>query len=144
MLNYSEIDVGDELPGIESMWTLKDVKAFLTVWHGGVDSSETRFTDAATAQATGFGGDNAIVPGPMGLCLLARGIFQWLPEARLEKLDVVFRSPTFQNTKHLTKGIVTDRSEDDTEIRLELDVYLEREDGQHPQRGAAVVVLPKS
>jgi hypothetical protein len=146
MADYSKIDVGDEVPGLEATFTLDDVRGFLGAWNGrGGDSPMGgRFTDAAAAQREGFGGGNAIVPGRMGLSYLARALMEWLPEGRIEKLDVVFRSPTFQNTKHTASGIVTDRNEGEKDIRLELDVYLEREDGQRPQRGAAIVVLPKA
>ena len=41
--------------------------------------------------------------------------------------------------------MVTDKTEDDSEIRYEIDVYLEREgeDALRPQRGAAIVVVKK-
>lgn len=143
MPNYSKIDVGDEAPGLTTHLTVDDVKGFLGVWNPRATDQPSRFTDSATAQREGFGG-SAIVPGRMGLAYIARAIQEWLPDARIEKLDVVFRSPTFQNTKHVASGIVTGKTESDGEIRLELDVYLEREDGQRPQRGAAIVVLPKS
>ena len=141
-VNYSEIDIGDEVPGLEATFTLDDVTGFLGSWTGRTDAA-SRFTDTSTAQREGFG-SNAIVPGRMGIAYIARSIMDWLPDGRIEKLDVVFRSPTFQNTQHVASGIVTDKTEDDKEIRLEMDVYLEREDSQRPQRGAAVVVLPKS
>lgn len=146
MADYSKIDVGDEVPGLEAIFTLDDVRRFMGAWNGrGTDTPMGgRFGDAAVAQREGFGGGNAIVPGRMGLAYLARALMEWLPEGRIEKLDVVFRSPTFQNTKHTATGLVTDRSEDGNDIRLELDVYLEREDGQRPQRGAAVIVLSKT
>jgi hypothetical protein len=145
MTDYTKVDVGDEVPGIDATFTIDDVRGFLGAWTGRGDGAMGgRFTDAAAAQREGFGGGNAIVPGRMGLAYLARALMEWIPEGRIEKLDVVFRSPTFQNTKHTATGIVTDRNEDDSGIRLELDVYLEREDGQRPQRGAAILVLPKS
>ena len=140
---HTDIEVGDEVPSLETNLTLDDVKAFLSAWTGRADAAMGRFTDPEAAQRDGFGA-NAIVPGRMGLAYLARAILDWLPDARIEQLDVVFRSPTFQNTKHVAKGVVTGKSENDNEVRLELDVYLEREDGQRPQRGAAVAVLPKN
>ncbi len=139
---YETIDVGDEVPGLETMFTLDEVKAFLGAWTGRVPEGG-RFTDAAAAQREGFG-SSAIVPGRMGLAYLARALMEWLPQGRIEQLDVVFRSPTLQNIRHVAGGIVTGKSEDDKQIRLELDVYLERDDGQRPQRGACVVVIPKT
>ncbi|HLA80217.1 MAG TPA: hypothetical protein VJP78_01115 [Thermoleophilia bacterium] len=139
---FEEIGVGDEVPGLETMLTLDEVSSFLGAWTGRAPAAGSRFTDSAAAQREGFG-SSAIVPGRMGLAYIARALMEWLPDGRIEKLDVVFRSPTLQNTRHVAGGIVTGRSEDDKEIRLELDVYLERDDGQRPQRGACVVVLPK-
>ena len=142
-MKSSAIQIGDEVPGLETKLTLDDVKAFLSAWTGRADPAMGRFTDPEAAQREGFG-SNPIVPGRMGLAYLARAILEWLPDARIEQLDVVFRSPTFQNTKHVATGVVTGKSEDDKDVRLELDVYLEREDGQRPQRGAAIAVLPKN
>jgi hypothetical protein len=138
--DYGAIDVGDEAPGVEVHFTLDEVRTFLSIQ--GQQNRDSRFTNPEVAAREGFGA-KAVVPGRMGLAYLARAIKEWLPDGRIEKLDVVFRSPTVQNTKHRAGGIVTDRSEKDGSIVLEMDVYLETEDGQRPQRGAATVYLPK-
>ncbi len=138
--DYTAIDVGDEAPGVVVHFTLDEVKSFLSIQ--GQQNRESRFTNPDVAAREGFGA-KAVVPGRMGLAYLARALKEWLPEGRIAKLDVVFRSPTVQNTMHRAGAIVTDRSEKDGQVVLELDVYLETEDGQRPQRGAATVVLPR-
>jgi hypothetical protein len=142
VIAQQSVDIGDEMPGFEVMFTLEDVTGFLGAWTGRTGGGGSRFTDASVAQREGFG-QRPIVPGRMGLAYIARAILEWLPEGRIDKLDIVFRSPTFQGVKHQVGGVVTGKSEDDSQVTLELDVYLEREDGERPHRGAAVVVLPK-
>ena len=143
-IDYDAIDIGDEAPGIEVNFNLDQVKGFLGAWNGRVDSANSRFTNRDQAEKEGFGG-NAIIPGRLGLAVIARAVQEWMPDGRIEKLDVVFRAPTLQETKHTASAMVTDKTEDDSEIRYEIDVYLEREgeDALRPQRGAAVVVVKK-
>ena len=141
-IDYDAIDVGDEAPGMDATFELEDVKGFLASWSGRLDEGTSRFTNPEQAAREGFGGQ-AVVPGRMGLAYIARAVQEWMPEGRIERLDVVFRAPTLQNTKHHAGAIITDKTEDDSEIRYEMDVYLERDDEQRPQRGAATVVVAK-
>ncbi len=142
MVDYNRLDVGDGSPGLEVVFSVDDVRAFLKV-AGDSIKVEAYFTDAAAAERDGFG-SKPVVPGRMGFGYLERAVLDWMPEARLEKLDVVYRSPTFVDTKHVGKAVITDKVERGGDIRFELDVHMESEDGTRPYRGAAVVVIPRT
>ena len=99
-----------------------------------------RFTDAAAAQSEGF--RNMIVPGNLGMMAMATAVQRWLPHASFRKLDCVFRQPLNQGETVTAGGVVTDRHDEADHAVLELDVYLLRGDGQRPQGGTAVIVVP--
>lgn len=139
-VDYGGLDVGDEAPGLETIFSVEDVRNFLTV-AGHSIKVEAYFTDAAEAERQGFG-TKPVAPGRMGFCYLERAILAWMPDARVEKLDVVYRSPAFVGARHVGKAVITDKSEHDGALRFELDVYMESEDGDRPYRGAAVVTVP--
>ena len=150
----ANIDVGDEVPEME--WTpdadLVQRLVSLSDWDrrsGGEGpdanqmlSERNRFTDQDAARSEGF--DNLIVPGPLGAMAMATAVQRWLPNAYISKLDCIFRQPLAQGHTVKASGVVTDRREEDGAAILEMDVYLMREDGQRPQSGMAVVVIPHS
>jgi acyl dehydratase len=100
-----------------------------------------RFTDENAARQEGF--TSLIVPGNLGMMAMATSVQRWLPDARISKLDCVFRQPLNQGETVTATGVVTDRHDGEEEITLEMDLYLTRQDGQRPQGGTAIVVLPK-
>ena len=147
-----DVDIGDEVPEME--WTpdagfVRDMM-LLSGWLAGGDSPSTnrmmsqpnRFTDPDAARSEGF--QDLIVPGNLGMVAMETAVQRWLPNAHLRKLDCVFRQPLAQGQTVRAGGVVTDRREEaDGATVLELDVYLVRDDGQRPQGGTAVVVLPQ-
>ena len=146
------VDVGDEVPEMEWTPDAGFVRAMmhLSGWLAQGDSPSTdrmmsqpnRFTDEDAARSEGF--QNLIVPGNLGMMAMETAVQRWLPEARIRKLDCVFRQPLTQGQTVRAGGVVTDRQEEDGAAILELDVYLVRDDGQRPQGGTAVVELPLS
>ena len=144
------VDVGDEVPEMEWTPDLEFVQAMMRLsgWLAGGDSPSTnrmmsqpnRFTDENAARSEGF--QNLIVPGNLGMVAMETAVQRWLPEAHIRKLDCVFRQPLMQGQTVRAGGVVTNRQEEDGAAILELDVYLVRDDGQRPQGGVAVVVLP--
>ena len=144
--NKPNIDVGDEVPPLEWLPTREFVQEMMSLsgWLAGRSpmSGPNRFTDPEAARREGFGG--TIVPGNMGTMAMSMAVYRWIPGAFIKKLDCVFRQPLPQGQKVTATGVVTDRREEEGETVLELDLYLVREDGQRPQGGTCIVVLPKN
>ena len=144
------VDVGDEVPEMEWTPDADFVKKMMSLsgWLARGEAPSTnrmmsepnRFTDEGAARSEGF--RNLIVPGNLGMMAMATAVEQWLPTAYIRKLDCVFRQPLNQGQTVKASGVVTDRQEEDGKTILEMDVYLVREDGQRPQGGTAVVVIP--
>ncbi len=140
-VDYASLDVGDEAPETALHVTVEAVRKFLKVYMGN-EGQGSRFTDPDAAAAEGFD-RKPVIPGPLGFVHLARTIVDWMPDARIEKLDVVYRSPTYLNTDYVRRAVITDRADREGEIRFEMDVYIETLDGNRTQRGAAVVYVPR-
>jgi hypothetical protein len=144
------VDIGDEVPPMDWTPDAAFVQTMMQIsgWLSRDSRVNTgmrgpnRFTDTEAARREGF--RNLIVPGNLGMMAMASAVQRWLPNARITKLDCVFRQPLNQGEKVTAAGVVTDRRDEEGQVVLELDVYLAREDGQRPQGGTAIVVIPAS
>jgi len=100
-----------------------------------------RFLDAAAAGREGLRGP--IVPGAMSLTYLGQLLQAWAPEARITLLDVIYRGWVHHNQTLHVQGVVIDIAEEDQELVVECDVYVETPAGERPVAGKAVLRLPR-
>ena len=117
-----EVEFGEELPAFKPDTSLENVRVFVVAagWDG------PRFTDHEAARAEGLPG--ALVPGIMSQGFLAAMIHQWAPNARIVRIDTVFRAPVMVDQPHRITGIVTDINEDDCNVEIDLTVSNEAEE----------------
>jgi acyl dehydratase len=117
-----EVEFGEELPAFKPDTSLENVRVFVVAagWDG------PRFTDHEAAKAEGLPG--ALVPGIMSQGFLAAMIHQWAPDARIVRIDTVFRAPVMVDQPHRITGIVTDINEDDCNVEIDLTVSNEAEE----------------
>jgi acyl dehydratase len=117
-----DVEFGETLPAFKPDTSLENVRLFVVAagWDG------PRFTDHEAARAEGLPG--ALVPGIMSQGFLAAMIHQWAPEAKIVKIDTVFRAPVMVDQSHSITGIVTDINEDDGNVEIDLTVSNEAEE----------------
>jgi acyl dehydratase len=117
-----DVEFGETLPAFKPDTSLENVRVFVVAagWDG------PRFTDHEAARAEGLPG--ALVPGIMSQGFLAAMIHQWAPEAKIVKIDTVFRAPVMVDQSHRITGIVTDINEDDGNVEIDLTVSNEAEE----------------
>jgi acyl dehydratase len=117
-----DVEFGETLPAFKPDTSLENVRLFVVAagWDG------PRFTDHEAARAEGLPG--ALVPGIMSQGFLAAMIHQWAPEAKIVKIDTVFRAPVMVDQSHRITGIVTDINEDDGNVEIDLTVSNEAEE----------------
>jgi acyl dehydratase len=117
-----DVEFGEALPAFKPDTSLENVRLFVVAagWDG------PRFTDHEAARAEGLPG--ALVPGIMSQGFLAAMIHQWAPEAKIVKIDTVFRAPVMVDQSHSITGIVTDINEDDGNVEIDLTVSNEAEE----------------
>ena len=99
----------------------------------------TLLQKALWTQAREAGLPGAIVPGIMSQGILVGLIHAWAPNAEVQFVDTIFRSPLLVDSKATASGVVTD-IDDDTKI-IEIDLTLTNEKGETPVVGTARVTL---
>jgi acyl dehydratase len=136
---YDEVDVGDEIPTLQKKPTLEQVKAFCRAY--GIDGP-SRFTDAETARQEGV--PDLIIPGIMSMAYLSQLVTDWAPNISLKRLDVIFRAPVLHEEAIECKGLITDKEVRDGENCVDVDLYVENNEGRRAVTGNALVVIPDS
>ena len=137
MIDYNNVDMGDELPTIEITPTTDQVNQFLVAW--GNRTGMGRFSSPEDAKKEGF--PDAIVPGIMSMAILSKLLTEWSDNVSIKTIDVVFRQPVLHNRSIYAKGMITDKLDERGENLLECDVLLEGEDGEKRVTGRAVLVV---
>ncbi|MBI4233633.1 MAG: hypothetical protein HY686_04245 [Chloroflexi bacterium] len=135
---FEDTELGDQLGPLEKVATDQHVVQFVSVWQPS--SQPSRFTSEEVARKEGLPG--AIIPGIMSMAFLSQLLTGWSPSLRIQKLDVIFRQPVPHNQPLKLSGVVTDKTVQDGQGLLEVDVSLETPDGEKRVTGKATVALP--
>jgi acyl dehydratase len=130
---FDDVDEGDEL-GPEAWFLSKDqVRAYARandIWF-------PRFVDDEGARAEGLPG--MIAPGNMSMGLLTRLIEGWAGRGTLRRLGTTFRGVVLPDRTLQLHGAVTQK--DDVARTVELDVWIESDEGDRLVVGTATVQL---
>ena len=81
-----------------------------------------------------------MIPGILNQGYLVAMIHHWAPSAEVISVDTVFRAPVTADETHSINGVVTDISED--ESKVEIDLTVANEEGETRVFGTAVISLP--
>ena len=130
---FEDVEFGEDLPEVEADVSLDNVRTFAHAAQMVAD----RFTDHEGARKNGLPG--AIVPGIMSQGILVGVIHRWAPNARVLKVDTIFRALVLVDSKPVASGVVTDIDEDARLI--EVDLTLKNEKGETPVVGTAKVTF---
>ncbi len=96
-----------------------------------------RFTDDEGARAEGLPG--MITPGNMSMGLVATFLERWAGPGSLRRLGTTFRGLLLPDRHVRICGVVTQR--DDAARAVEVDVWIENDDGERAVIGTATVAL---
>ena len=130
---FDEVFEGDELGPITRLLSKDEVRAYARAC--GVYFP--RFTDDEGARQEGLPG--MITPGNMSMGLLATLIESWAGAGALRRLGTTFRGLVLPDRTIRLCGAVTQK-DDDARI-VELDVWLESDEGERLVIGTASVKL---
>ena len=131
--DYTDVEEGDELPSRSVFLSKDQVRAYARA--GGQWSP--RFTDDEGARKEGLPG--MITPGNMSMGLLASFIEDWAGTGTLRRLGTTFRALVLPDRDIRLCGAVTQKA--DAARTVELDVWLESEEGERLVIGTATVAL---
>ena len=128
-----EVEEGDELPTQELFLSKDQVRAYARA----AGQWSPRFTDDEGARREGLPG--MITPGNMSMGLLATMIEGWAGAGTLRRLGTTFRGLVLPDRTIRLCGAVTQR--DEAARAVELDVWIENDEGERTVIGTATVVL---
>ena len=132
--SIEEVEFGEELPSFTPDTSLENCGKFAR----GVGWGGPRFEDHEGAKKEGFPG--ALVPGIMGMGFMTATIHEWAPNAKVEKIDTIFRAPMIADTAAIIGAVVTD-IDSDTGV-IELDMTIKNEAGETRVMGTATITMP--
>ena len=130
---FDDVFEGDELPPLEFFLAKDQVRDYARA----SDSWAPRFTDDEGARREGLPG--MIAPGNMSMGLLARMVETWAGAGALLRLGTTFRGLVLPDRSIHLRAAVTER--DENRRTLELDVWIESDEGERLVIGTATVRL---
>ncbi len=130
---FEDVEFGEELEEFTPDVTMPTIHKFTEATH----MTFGRFNDHEEARASGLPG--AIVPGIMSQGIMAAQIHAWAPNAKIIKLDTIFRAPLIVDSEPRCRGVVTDLRDD--ERVAEIDMTIVNEAGETRVMGTALVEL---
>ncbi len=132
-IRFEDVEEGDELPTVELFLEKEQVRAYARA----ANQWAPRFTDDEGARREGLPG--MITPGNMSMGLLTTMIERWAGTGTLRRLGATFRGLLLPGRTIRLCGTVTQRVESDRS--LELDVWIETDEGERAVIGTATVRL---
>lgn len=132
-MRFADVVEGDDVPA-QTLFLAKDqVRAYARAT--GIEFP--RFTDDEGARREGLPG--MIAPGNMSLGLLANLVEAWAGPGALRRLGATFRGLVLPDRTIRLRGTVTEK--DATRGTVEVDVWLESDEGERLVLGTATVRL---
>ena len=130
---FADVAEGDELPVRELFLAKDQVRAYARA----ANQWSARFTDDEGARREGLPG--MITPGNMSMGLLSTLIEAWAGPGALRRLGTTFRGLVLPDRTIRLHGTVTEKQ--DRTRTVELDVWLESDEGERLVIGTATVAL---
>ena len=133
MMRFDAVEEGDELHARELFLAKDQVRAYARA----ANQWSARFTDDEGARREGLPG--MITPGNMSMGLLTTLIEAWAGPGVLRRLGTTFRGLVMPDRTIRLHGTVTEKN--DRSRTVELDVWLESDEGERLVIGTATVAL---
>jgi acyl dehydratase len=130
---FDDVLEGDELPTHTFLHAKDAVRAYARA----CEIYFPRFTDDEGARSEGLPG--MITPGNMSMGLIAGFLERWAAPGALRRLGTTFRGLLIPDRTVRICGVVTER--DEATRAIEVDVWIEGEDGERAVIGTATLAL---
>jgi len=130
---FDDVFEGDEIDADSSMHSKDRVRAYAKA----SDIFFPRFTDDEGARREGLPG--MITPGNMSMGLIATFLERWSGPGSVRRLGTTFRGLLLPDRTIRICGVVTQR--DESTRTVEMDVWIENDDGERSVIGTATVAL---
>jgi acyl dehydratase len=133
MRRFDDVCEGDEIEPQTFVHAKDSVRAYARA----SDIFFPRFTDDEGARREGLPG--MITPGNMSMGLIATYLERWAGPGTLRRLGTTFRGLLLPDRTIRVCGVITQR--DESARTLEVDVWIENDDGERSVIGTATIAL---
>ena len=135
-LLLNTVGVGDELPPLQ----LPPVdRTALALFAGASGDHNAIHIDIDVARRAGL--PDVFAQGMLGMAWLGRLLTGWAPQHQLRQFDVRFQGITHLGNALRCSGRVVDKSMQDGELRVRIELRCENQHGQTKIVGEAIVAL---
>ena len=136
-LTFDTLQVGDELPPLQ----LPPVdRTALALFAGASGDHNAIHIDLDVARRAGL--PDVFAQGMLGMAWLGRLLTDWAPQLQLRQFDVRFQGITHLGNALCCSGRIVDKSTQDGERRVRIELRCENQFGQPKIVGEAIVALP--
>ncbi len=133
---YSSLQVGDEIPAWQSP-PLERIQ--IARYAGAAGDYNPLYVDEPFARAAGF--RSVIAPGAMGMGGLSQMLTEWLKGPFLRRLNAKFLKIMWPGDVLTCRGRVTSKRREGHDYRVELDLWIENQEGEMVVRGTGTASL---
>jgi len=133
---YSSLQVGDEIPAWQSP-PLDRIQ--FARYAGAAGDYNPLYVDEPFARAAGF--RSVIAPGALGLGGLSQMLTEWLKGPFLRRLHAKFLKIMWPGDVLTCRGRVTGKHREGNDYRVEIDLWIENQDGEMVVRGTGTASL---
>jgi len=130
---FDDISEGDDIP----TYVFEHTKDAVRTYARACEIFFPRFTDDEGAQREGLPG--MITPGNMSMGLVSTFLERWAGPGTLRRLGTTFRGLLLPGRTVRLCGVVTER--DEATRSVEVDVWIENDDGERAVIGTATLAL---
>lgn len=136
-IDFSQVNIGDQLPSLEFGTVSRHV---LALYCGGSGDHNPIHVDRDFAQAAGY--DDVFAHGMLSMAILGRMLTNWTNQENIKTFSVRFAAITKILDEVTATATISDKTVEDGEQRLTLEIETRTQTGTKTLTGTAVVAIP--
>ena len=136
-IDFSQVSIGDQLPSLEFGTVSRHV---LALYCGGSGDHNPIHVDRDFAQAAGY--DDVFAHGMLSMAILGRMLTNWTNQENIKTFSVRFAAITKILDEVTATATISDKTVEDGEQRLTLEIETRTQTGTKTLTGTAVVAIP--
>ena len=136
-LDFSQLNVGDQLPPLEFGTISRHI---LALYCGGSGDHNPIHVDSDFAKAAGY--DDVFAHGMLSMAILGRMLTNWTAQENIKSVSVRFVAITKVLDEVTASATISDKTIEDGEQRLTLEIETTTQAGVKTLSGTAIIIAP--
>ena len=136
-LDFSQLNVGDQLPPLEFGAISRHI---LALYCGGSGDHNPIHVDSDFAKAAGY--DDVFAHGMLSMAILGRLLTNWTAQENIKSVSVRFVAITKVLDEVTASATISDKTIEDGEQRLTLEIETTTQAGAKTLSGTAIIIAP--